>query len=67
MRKKLDNILSTFTKVQKDLETYTMQCGEDLGVNEVKIANLEVKRKELKTGIEKANKVYANLNKLLEG
>ena len=64
-RKKLDGILSGFNKIQKDLEDYVEQGVEDLGVNEVKIALLESKRSELREGMEKANKVYANLSKLL--
>jgi len=64
-KKKLGNILSGFNKIQKDLEGFVAQGVEDLGVNEVKIAQLESKRKDMREGMEKANKVYANLNKLL--
>lgn len=64
-RKKLDGILSGFNKIQKEIETFVVQGVEDLGVNEVKIALLEAKRAEMREGMEKANKVYANLSKLL--
>lgn len=64
-RRNLDSILSGFTKIQKQLEGYTAQVVEDLGVNEIKIAQLEGTRRELREGAEKANKVYANLSKLL--
>jgi len=64
-RKKLDNILSGFTKIQKELDAYADQTLEDLGVNEIKIAQLEEKRGDMKLGIEKANTVSANLRNLL--
>ena len=64
-RKKLDSILSGFTKIQKQLEGYTEQVDKDLTVNKDRIENLRTERAELEVCREKADTVYTNLGKLL--
>lgn len=64
-RKDLNSILSGFTKIQKKLEKYITQVGNDLSINSEKIVELENDRHYLNSQVSKANTVYANLNKLL--
>lgn len=63
--KKLDGILSGFTKIQKQLVAYNDQVAKDLVANESAIAELEEKGLELEACSNKASTVSANLSKLL--
>lgn len=64
-RKKLDGILSGFTKIQKQLAAYNDQVAKDLVVNESAIAELEEKGLELEACSSRASTVSTNLSKLL--
>ena len=64
-RKKLDGILSGFTKIQKQLVAYNDQVAKDLDANKGAITALEDKREELKYCSSRASTVSANLSKLL--
>ncbi|MCK5237539.1 MAG: hypothetical protein KAR06_11240 [Deltaproteobacteria bacterium] len=63
--KKLSNILSGFTKIQKQLEAYTGQVAKDLIANRDKITVLESQRREMVDNRAKAEAVSANLSTLL--
>ena len=65
LRRKLGGILSSLTKVVKDLDDFVAQGTEDLGVNENKIVLLENKRDDISSGITQANAVASNLKVLL--
>ena len=64
-RKKLDSILSGFIKIQKQLEGYIEQVGNDLTANASRITDLGAERSELHYCRAKANTVSTNLSNLL--
>ena len=64
-KKNLDGILSGFTKIKKDLDLFIDQGQEDLGDNEVSIAQLEMKREELAESMTKALVVRDNISSII--
>lgn len=64
-KKKLGSILSSLTSKVRELDAYIAQSTEDLGENEIKIAQLESKRDDMANDIAQASTVSNNLKVLL--